>query len=94
VLTFFINVSGQSVALLDEKRRAYAYGVVTGQSIVHSMAVPPGCLAVNVSRVLPECTLSPALGNSFEEAVIREGGLYIWPMTRLALPSHLRPITK
>ena len=31
--------------------------------------------------------------NPVGKDVIKEGGNYIWPMTRLALPSQLRPVT-
>lgn len=85
--------TGRSVALLDDKQRVHAYGVVTGQSSVHGRAVQSGYLAVNVTSTLQGCTLSPIVGNHFEEGIIMEGGFYVWPMTRLALPSQLRPVT-
>ena len=73
----------------------HAYGVVTGHSTVDGCAVPPGCLAVNVTAVLMGCTLLPTMENHVgkELEVIKEAGNYIWPMTRLALPSHLRPVS-
>ena len=70
--------------------RVHAYGVVTGHSTVDGCAVPPRCLAVNVTAVLTGCTL---MENPVGKDVIKEGGNFIWPMTRLALPSQLRPVT-
>lgn len=81
--------------MLDEKKKVHAYGVVTDQSAVDGCAVPPGYLAVNVTTVLRGCTLLPTMENPVgkELEVIKEAGNYIWPMTRLALPSHLRPVS-
>lgn len=79
--------------MLDDNRRVHAYGKVTGQSVVHGRAVPSGCLAVNVTIVLPGCNLSPVLANQFEEGTIVKDGFYIWPMARLALLNQLKPVT-
>ena len=83
----------KGVALLGHNRRVHAYGMVTGQSIVHGRVVQPGYLAVNVTTVLPGCNLSPVLAKHFEEGTIVKNSFSIWPMIRLALPSQLNPVT-
>ena len=81
--------------MLDEKKKVCAYEVVTGHSAVDGCAVPPGCLAVNVTVVLMGCTLLHTMENPVgkELEIINEAGNYIWPMTRLALPGHLQPVS-
>lgn len=60
---------------------------------MHGRYVEPGYLALTVTKVLPTCSLKPEILNSFENDNIMEGAFYIWPMTRLALLKHLRPVT-
>ena len=72
----------------------HAYRVVMDHSTVDGCAVSPRCLAVNVTAVLTGCIVPlPIMENPVGKEVIEEGRNYIWPMTRLALPSQLRPVT-
>lgn len=59
---------------------------------MHGRPVEPGYLAVSVSKLLPTCSLTPAIADNFEDDKIMEGAFFIWPKARLALPSQLRPV--